>query len=175
MDKTKKIERLEKAEQRLMIYSSLVVLPLAFFAFIGPLMIALHNDSTEVPLSLNLLLLLPVAIGGAFFTTKSMKNAKKLARLRREWLEEKGLPSAVDFTYPLYSIAEGESRTLMHGDGDEVIVYRVLKRNGEFVVSSGVAELVEAKPKEVKRTFAEGTENDELWKLIDSNSEPEKD
>lgn len=173
MSKLKEIERLEKSEQHLMIYSALTVLPLGVISFAGPLFLGLHTDMKEIPLWLNILFLLPVVVAGAFFTRKSLNNSKRVIQLRKEWLEEVGLPKDANFTYPLYSIAEGEHRTFTHELGDEITVYRLTKRDGEFVVSSGVVELTEVKPKVTERPFVEETENDELWKLIDSNSSTE--
>lgn len=170
MNKLKEIERLEKGEQRLWLYSTLVIFPLAVISFAGPPLIGLHTDMKDIPFWLSVLFVLPVAVAGAFFGRKSLKNSKRSVELRKEWLEEVGLPKDADFFYPLHSIAEGESCTFTHPAGDEVIVYRVAKRNGEFIVSSGVVELAEVKPKVAERSFVEESENDELWKLINSNS-----
>lgn len=175
MDKTKKIEWLEKAEERLAIYGTLAILPLTMAAFVGPLFISAYTDMKDIPLWLSALFILPVAVTGALFARKSFKNSKQLIELRKEWLEEVGLPKDVDFTYLLHCIAEGESRTFIHQAGNEVIVYRIAKRNGEFIVSSGSAELTEVKRKAPERPLVEETENDELWKLVDRNSTTEED
>lgn len=167
MNKLKEIERLEKGEQRLMlIFGILSPLP----AVITLALIPLGIINFTAPLSLLLLIVM-----GVFFLRKLIKNTKRSEQLRREWLEEVGLPKDANFFYPLYSLAEGESRTFTHQAGDEVIVYRVAKRNEEFIVSSGVVELAEVKPKVAERSFVEESENDELWKLINSNSPTDED
>ena len=175
MSKLKEIEGLERTEQRLILHCVFILLPLFALGFITACLVAIFLEVRLNIIWITLLCMLPVTVATVFVTRKSSKTTKRFAKLRKEWLEEVGLPKNTNFTFGLFPIPEGKSRTFTHQEGNEVIVYRLTKRNGEFVLSKGVAALIEVKPKEAGRPLVEETENDELWKLVGSNSPTDED
>lgn len=174
MSKLKEIERLEKSEQRLMTLATITVVPLGVIALVVPMIVSLKTGIL-FPFWATFSFMLPAIFAAFLFMRRSLKNCNKLTQLRKEWLKEADLPEAADFTWPLYSITEGRSRTFMHQEGNSVTVYRLRRNNGDFIVSSGVVELTTVTSKAAERPSYEDSENDELWKLIDSNSTTDED
>lgn len=174
MSKLKEIERLEKSREQASTRAALTVLSLGAAA-VAAILIQFMVSGARVPLSVAILFLSPALFASILFLVCGSKDAEKLSYLRNEWLEENSIPKTANFPWPLYSLEESRSRTFMHQEDTYVTVYRLLREAGAIVVTSGDVEFSEVSSKKSERPLYEETENDELWKLIDSNSSTDQD
>lgn len=165
MDKLKEIKRLEKSLELNIVFAFAIVV---LTGMLSPLLV-MGYVAEHSPL-IGWAILGAVAITELIFVRNGLKSSKKADKLRKEYLEENGLPPEANSATWIASLEDGKYLTYTHVEDDVVTVYRFGKSNGQPVFLKGDVHFETVEPKTTERPFAEDSENDELWKIIDSNS-----